>query len=55
VLLRPLVAPKKYRVLATLDASYVRETAERWCSALMRAHFPDVLWDGRSDQLGSAS
>ena len=39
------VAPKKNRVLSTLDPSYVRETAERFCGALMRAHFPGVTWE----------
>jgi hypothetical protein len=37
-------APKKHHVLATLDPSYVRETAERWCDALMRVHFPGVRY-----------
>ena len=46
-------APKQHRMLATLDASYVRETADRFCGGLMRAHFPDVTWDGGSDQLGN--
>jgi hypothetical protein len=41
------VAPKKHRVLATLDPCYVRDTAERFCGALMRAHFPDVTWPTR--------
>ena len=49
------VTAKKNRVLSTLDSSYVHETAERFCGALMRAHFPDVTWNGRSDQLGSES
>ena len=45
------VAPKKHRVLATLDAGYVRETAERLCGALMRAHFPGVCWEGGQTSL----
>jgi hypothetical protein len=32
-------APKKHRVLAALDPSYVRETAERHCGELMRGFF----------------
>ena len=32
------VAPKKHGVLARLDASYVRETAEHFCGLLMRQY-----------------
>jgi Sulfotransferase domain len=35
--------PTKHRVLATLDAAYVQDTAERFCGALMRRYFPDEL------------
>ena len=31
-------APKKHRVLATLDASYVRDTAERFCTPLLEPY-----------------
>jgi hypothetical protein len=37
-------APEKHNVLAELDASYVRETADRICGSLMREHFPGVVW-----------
>ena len=33
-----------HRVLATLDASYVRETADQYCGILMAEHFADVTW-----------
>ena len=32
-------APKKHGLLATLDASYVRETAQRFCAPLMEQYF----------------
>jgi len=35
-------SPKKHRVLATLDAAYVEDTAERFCGTLMRRCFPDT-------------
>jgi hypothetical protein len=35
-------APKKHRVLAALDPSYVHETAERYCGTLMRQYFPEA-------------
>jgi hypothetical protein len=35
---------KAHRVLSTLDASYVRETAEEHCGALMADYFPDASW-----------
>jgi len=41
---RLFVAPKKHRALATLDRSYVRDTAERLCGPLMSRYFPDVSW-----------
>jgi hypothetical protein len=34
-------APKKHGLLAVLDRSYVRETAERYCGDLMRRYFAD--------------
>ena len=36
--------PKKHRVLATLDESYVQETADRFCGSLMNKYFPEVSW-----------
>ncbi|MGH6913869.1 MAG: sulfotransferase [Geminicoccales bacterium] len=39
---RSYAAPKKHRILARLDSSYVRETAERCCGDLMKRFFPDV-------------
>lgn len=36
-------APRKHRVLSTLDPDYVQETAERYCGVLMQRYFPDVL------------
>jgi hypothetical protein len=48
-------APKKHRVLSALDPSYVRETAEQFCGALMRTHFPGLSWERRAaDSAGSA-
>ena len=35
-------APRKHHVLATLDPSYVQETADRYCGHLMRSFFPNV-------------
>jgi hypothetical protein len=35
-------APKKHGLLAALDPSYVRETAERHCGDLMRRYFADA-------------
>lgn len=35
-------APRKHRVLASLDGSYVQETAERFCGDFMRRVFPEV-------------
>ena len=32
---------KKHGLLAVLDRSYVRETAERYCGDLMRRYFAD--------------
>jgi hypothetical protein len=40
-------APQKHDVLSMLDERYVRETADRFCSALMAVYFPDVSWGGR--------
>lgn len=37
-------APKKHRVLATLDASYVQDTGDRLCGPLMSRYFPGVWW-----------
>jgi hypothetical protein len=34
----------KHRILETLDASYVQETADRFCAPLMTQHFPGVSW-----------
>jgi hypothetical protein len=34
--------PKKYGTLATLDADYVRETADSCCGTLMQKYFPDT-------------
>jgi Sulfotransferase domain len=39
-----LSAPTQHRILTMLDASYVRETAERLCGNLMRRYFPDTLF-----------
>jgi Sulfotransferase domain len=36
--------PEKHRVLATLDRSYVQDTADRICGRLMNQYFPDVSW-----------
>jgi hypothetical protein len=36
---RLFAAPKKHGLLATLDASYVRETAQRCCGPLMEQYF----------------
>ena len=47
-------APRKHRVLSTLDGSYVRETADRHCGALLREYFPDLSWDDAA-QLGRES
>jgi hypothetical protein len=41
-------APKKHGVLATLDESYVQDTAERFCGPLMPRFFPGVSWAGRA-------
>ncbi len=38
----------KHRVLASLDDSYVRETADRFCGSLMTEYFPQVSWRGVS-------
>jgi len=38
------VAPTKHRVLATLDAAYVQDTAERFCGTLMRRYFSDTFF-----------
>jgi len=35
-------ASRKHRVLATLDPSYVRATADEHCSGLMQQYFPEV-------------
>jgi len=40
-------APTKHRVLATLDKSYVQDTAERFCGPLMIRYFPGVSWGER--------
>ena len=43
-------APTKHRVLATLDASYVRDTAQRFCGTLMAQLYPGgVGVDGQPD------
>ena len=36
--------PRKHRVLATLDRSYVQDTADRICGPLMSRYFPEVSW-----------
>lgn len=36
--------PRKHQVLATLDRSYVQDTADRLCSRLMNQYFPEVAW-----------
>jgi hypothetical protein len=36
--------PEKHRVLATLDRSYVQDTAGRICGPLMDQYFPEVSW-----------
>jgi Sulfotransferase domain len=36
--------PKKHHVLATLDRSYVHDTADRICGPLMSRYFPEVSW-----------
>ena len=36
--------PTKHHVLATLDRSYVQETADRICGPLMSRYFPEVSW-----------
>jgi len=41
---RLFVAPKKHRALASLDPSYVQDTADRFCGPLMTRYFPDVSW-----------
>jgi Sulfotransferase domain len=39
-----------HRVLARLDAAYVRETADQYCGVLMAEYFADAVWDpGGSD------
>jgi hypothetical protein len=40
--------PKKHKVLATLDESYVRETADRFCGSLMDEYFPETSWGAAS-------
>jgi Sulfotransferase domain len=40
-------AAAKHRVLATLDESYVRDTAERFCGPLMTKYFPRVSFGER--------
>jgi hypothetical protein len=37
-------SPQKHHLLATLDESYVRETAERFCAGLMSTYFPEASW-----------
>ncbi len=39
---RLFAAPRRHRVLALLDASYVRETAQRFCGTLMEQFYPSV-------------
>jgi hypothetical protein len=41
---RLFTAPKKHRVLATLDNSYVQDTADRFCGDLMNRLFSQVAW-----------
>ena len=36
--------PQKHGVLATLDRSYVQDTADRICGPLMGRYFPEVSW-----------
>jgi hypothetical protein len=36
--------PTKHHVLATLDRSYVQDTANRICGPLMSRYFPEVSW-----------
>ena len=45
---RLFLAPKKHRVLATLDRAYVQDTADRLCGPLMSRYFPNVSWAGES-------
>jgi hypothetical protein len=37
-------SPEKHHVLATLDKSYVQDTADRICGPLMSRYFPEVSW-----------
>jgi Sulfotransferase domain len=36
--------PRKHHMLATLDRSYVQDTADRVCGRLMDRYFPEVSW-----------
>jgi sulfotransferase family protein len=51
---RLFTAPKKHRVLATLDRAYVQDTADRLCGPLMSRYFPNVSWNGEQRASGVA-
>jgi hypothetical protein len=38
-----------YHMLATLDRSYVQDTADRICGRLMDRYFPEVSWSAGAD------
>jgi hypothetical protein len=41
--------PQKHEVLATLDRSYVQDSADQICGRLMHDFFPDVSWSAGGD------
>src|SRR5206468_1710713 len=41
--------PRKHHVLATLDRSYVQDTANRICGPLMSRYFPGVFWSAGAE------
>jgi hypothetical protein len=41
--------PTRHHVLATLDRSYVQDTADRSCRRLMDRYFPEVSWSAGAD------
>jgi Sulfotransferase domain len=41
--------PQKHQVLATLDRSYVQDSADQICGRLMHEYFPDVSWSAGVD------
>jgi hypothetical protein len=51
---RLFVAPRKHRVLATLDRAYVQDTADRLCGPLMSRYFTGVSWNGGPRSLDAA-